>query len=102
MNINGLQVDADAIGHGMYAMICDKGDDALVAFGMIPQWCIDLMRKPLREKIISEGAKQRGLSADDVAPFVDEAAISKTMNAIEHQVVLAIYRAAKDAGKMVV
>src|SRR5437660_2787238 len=102
MKINGLVVDADAIGKGLYGLICDKGEEAIVAFGMIPKWAIDLMQQPLREKIVSTAAVQRGVTVEAFKPFLDEKEIKRTMAEIEHQVVLGIYNAASVAGRMVV
>lgn len=99
--INGLKVDADAIGKGVYAMICERGDESVVAFGMIPKWAIDLMRPALRDKIVAEGAKRIGCTVAEVQPFLDEDLIAKTVSEIEHEVVLGIYAAASKAGRMV-
>lgn len=99
MKINGLVVDADAIGKGLYGLICDKGEEAIVAFGMIPKWAIDLMQKPLREKIIRAWGERE--DAEGVYRNLDEKEIKRTMAEIEHQVVLGIYNAASAAGKMV-
>lgn len=99
--INGLIVDADAIGKGLYGIICDKGEEAIVAFGMIPKWSIDLLQKSLREKIVSTAAVQRGVTVEAMKPFLDEKEIKRTMAEIEHQVVLGIYSAASAAGRMV-
>lgn len=101
MKINGLNVDADAIGAGMYAMICKRGDEHVVAFGMIPKWSIDLLRPALRDKVVAEAAKRIGCTVEEVQPYLDEPAISETMREIEHGVVLGIYAAASKAGRMV-
>lgn len=100
MRINGLVVDADAIGKGLYGLICDKGEEAIVAFGMIPKWAIDLMQKPLREKIIKAWGERE--DKEGVYRNLDEKEIKRTIAEIEHQVVLGIYSAASAAGKMVV
>lgn len=93
MNINGLKVDAEAIGKGMYKIICDKGDEAVVAFGMIPVWAINSLKPMLKEKVKAESIK---LGKD-----LDENEIGQVAAAIEHEVVLGIYAAASAAGKMV-
>lgn len=102
MRINGLNVDADAIGRGIYRIICDKGDEAIIAFGMVPSWAMDSLRPMLRDKIIAEAAKQAQCTAEDLAPYLDEDKVKRTLQDIEHQVVLGIYAAAHAAGKMIV
>lgn len=101
MRINGLTIDADAIGKGVYALICERGDEHIVAFGMIPNDAIEALRKLLREKIIAEGAKRVGISVREAQLYLDEETISKTVHEIEHEVVLGIYSAASKAGRMV-
>ena len=54
MKLNGLNVDARAIGAGLYQIICDKGEESIVAFGMIPKWIMDLAEKLIREKIFTQ------------------------------------------------
>ncbi len=102
--IAGLNVDAEKIGAGLYKIICDKGEEAIVAFGMIPSWAVDSMRPMLREKVISEAGKTYGCSAHELELMgvVDEAKIAKIVQRIEHEVVLGIYAAAKSANAMVV
>jgi len=70
MKSGGLIVDADKIGAGLYSMLCDKGEEAIVAFGMIPAWVINCFEKQLREKIISEAAKQSDCLPSDLAPRI--------------------------------
>lgn len=49
MNINGLTVDTQAIADGLYEIICEREEEAIVAFGMIPKWIMDLTEKLVRE-----------------------------------------------------
>lgn len=102
MLINGLKVDGEAIGAGLYAMICERDEAAIVAFGMIPSWAIDTVRPLIRQKVIELAAGQRGCTVDEVTPFINEKAVQKTVQEIEHKVCLGIYSAASRAGKMVV
>ena len=95
MQLNGLRIDEVAIGRGLYEIICAQGDQAVVAFGMIPKWCIDSLRPMLREKIISEAAKRIGHEANEVREYVNEATIADMMREIERQVILSIYSEAK-------
>jgi hypothetical protein len=73
-----------------------------VAFGMIPKWIVDLLEKMVREKIISESAKQVGVSADQLAPHVDQAKINRMVSEISHAVCTDIYAVASQRGKMLV
>jgi len=104
MKTHGLDINTAAIGNGIYAMIVDKGDEAIVAFGMIPLWAVELMRPILREKILDIGAKPYGITAQELELMgaVDEPKVKALMVEIEHEVVLAIYAAAQAAGRMVV
>ena len=100
MKINGLTVDAEKLGTGLYGIICDAGEESIVAFGMIPKWTIDLFQKQLRDKILDEAAKQMACDKSELTPHLDEKAIAKTIAAIEHQVCIGIYSAAAKAGMM--
>ena len=100
--MHGLLIDADAIGRGVYEMICDKGEQAIVAFGMIPKWSIDLLHKSLRDKVIAEAAQQVAATPDDLTPYVDDQRVEAIVRDIEHEVCVTIYRAASQAGAMVV
>ena len=109
MKINGLTVDTAAIGEGLYKLIVEQGDEAIVAFGMIPKPIMDLMEKLLREKIISIAAKQQGVTDEELIEFaktyLDNKSFEKSLrdiiNPISREVCVAIYGAAKRAGKMV-
>lgn len=103
LRINGLSIDAAAIGSGIYAMICNRDEAAIVAFGMIPKWAIDTLETALRAKIIAEAAKQvGGITPDELEPFVDAKMLADTMRPITHAVIVEIYQAASDAGAMCV
>lgn len=99
--INGLRVDSANLGRGLYEIICEAGEDHIVAFGMIPKWVIDLFEKQLRAKIIELAAASVKCSVEDVTPYLDEKLIEQTMRPIVREVCTAIYAAASDAGKMV-
>jgi hypothetical protein len=72
MKINGLIVDTQAIADGLYEIICERDEEAIVAFGMIPKWIIDLAEQAIREKIIAENAKRLNLNFEELKPYVDE------------------------------
>src|SRR5882672_837040 len=102
MKINGLSVDAQAIADGLYAIICENDEEAIVAFGMIPKWIMDLTEKLVREKVIAENARQLNLTVEELKPYVDEKLLAKTVNPIIHAICLGIYAAAAKAGKLLV
>lgn len=104
MNMHGLNVDADAIGAGLYRIIQERGQEAIVAFGMIPADLMDMVRKQLRDKVIEEAGKKVGATAQELELMgvVDDSKVSRIVRDIEHQVCLGIYKAASDAGGMVV
>lgn len=102
MKINGLMVDTQDIADGLYQIICERDEAAIVAFGMIPKWIMDLTETLVREKVIAENAKRLNLTVDELKPFVDEKLLSETVNPILHEISLGIYAAAAKAGKLLV
>ena len=104
MKINGLNINTEAIGEGIYRMICDAGQEAVVAFGMIPREFADLLERQLREKVLAEAAKQLDCEPTDpmFLRFVDQGKLNATVREIMHAVVVAIFGAAQNAGKMCV
>ena len=102
MKINGLNVNTQAIADGLYEIICEKGEDSIVAFGMIPKWIMDMTEKLVREKVIAETARQLNLTAEELKPYVDEKLLAETVNPIIHEICLGIYAAAAKAGKLLV
>src|SRR5258706_12531041 len=102
MKINGLMVDTHAIADGLYAIICRRGEEAIVAFGMIPKWIMDLTEKLVREKVVAESARQLNLTVADLQPQLDEKLLTETVNPILHEISLGIYAAAAKAGKLLV
>lgn len=104
MKISGLNVDVEKIGAGMLRIIEDKGDGAIVAFGMIPVWAADALNRMLRDKIIAESATQLGVTSRelDLMGLVDNAKVAEIAREIERAVISAIYKAANQQGKMIV
>lgn len=102
MNIKGVSVNAEAIGAGLYGMIADKGEEAIVAFGMLPKWAMDMAETAVRQKIISIAAEQVGCSPRDVLPFIGETELSAIVNPIMKEIACAILKAAADKGKLLV
>lgn len=114
MKINGLNVDAQAIADGLYEIICAKGEDHIVAFGMIPKWIMDTMETMLREKIIRITCQQMQFNEAETGHLLEldklgmltgetgfsENLIKETMRPIVHEVSVGIYRAADKAGRM--
>ncbi len=102
MTVNGLNVDTARIGQGMYEIICEKGDEAIVAFGMIPKWAIDMAEVAIREKVIELAAKRIQCTPEELKPHIDERLMKDTLQPILHHITLGIYDAASKAGKLVV
>jgi hypothetical protein len=104
MKTQGFNVNTAAIAQGIYQMICDREEEAIVAFGMIPKWAIDSLETELRRKIVEIAANQTcpGATAEDLAPYVSEEKIQAIMRPIVHEITCGIYAAAKHAGKMMV
>jgi hypothetical protein len=102
MKINGLTVDTQPIADGLYVIICEWGEESIVAFGMISKWIMDLAEKAIREKVIAESARRLNLTVAEFLPYVDEQLLSATVNPILHEISLGIYAAASKAGKLLV
>ena len=71
MKINGLIVDTQTIADCLYTIISERREEAIVAFGMIPKWILDLTEKLVREKVIVENARLLNLTVEELTPFVD-------------------------------
>lgn len=102
MKINGLIVDTQKIADGLYQIICDKGEEGIVAFGMIPKWIVDSLETQLREKLIATAAAKLQVSPEELAPYISEDMIRATVDPIVRQVTTDIYGSAKRAGRMIV
>lgn len=105
-NIQGLNVDADAMAKGLYAIITERGEAALVAFGMLPHAVIELFEKQLGEKYEASAKEQAfklfGLEVDPVLEVADQAKKKAFVRDVSHAVCVKIYGVAADAGKMMV
>ena len=102
MKVNGVVVDAAAIGQGLYKIICDKGEEAIVAFGMIPKWAMDMAEAEARSKIIALAASQCQVTVEEFMPYLDKEKLDATVRPIMRQIGTEIYNAAAKAGRMVV
>ena len=102
MTINGINANTQAIGEGLYRIICETGQEALVAFGMIPADLIETTTQMLREKVISEAAKQAQCTVEELRSFVDSEKVEEIVRPIMKEICSAIYAAASHAGKMIV
>ena len=102
MMVGGIVADTQAIANGLYDIIVKTGQEAVVAFGMLPAELMNKTEEMLREKVISEAAKQRGCRVEEITPYVDKAAVDKIVRPIMHAISSDIYAAAKRAGKMIV
>lgn len=102
MKIENLEVDTKAIATGLYDIIVEKGEEAIVAFGMLPKWIIDLLEKEASEKLIRVTADFYKLSADEFRPYVDKAKLKELVGQIVHQCSLDIYAVAKERGALLV
>jgi hypothetical protein len=94
MHIEGLKINAAAIGAGLYDIIEQRDQAALVAFGMLPADLMNMLKQQLCDKFTTL-AKAQGaeLPADELKELVRDT---------EHQVAVAIYAEASRKGKMIV
>jgi len=104
MKLHSLNVDIQKIAEGLYDLIEQKDETAIVAFGMIPKWAVDALEKGLHEKIVSDAATHVGLSGEELSrtSLVDTTKVEVIVRDISHAVCIAIYAVAKARGKMCV
>ena len=100
--IPGIKLNADAIGQRIYRMICEAGQDQIVAFRMLPKPFMDIAEAGVREKLVALAAEQRGMTVAEAAPFIDQAKLEGIVSEIMREIGCAIYKAASHAGRMVV
>lgn len=94
--IAGIKFDAAPIGAGLYKLIVARKQEGIVAVGMIPADIVELAGKLIREKVSSLIPADK-YTATERAKMIEDAD-----RKICKEVVSAIYRAASDAGKMLV
>lgn len=102
LSINGLNVDVQPLAEGVYGIICEKGDEHIVAFGMIPLWAVELFERLLREKVIAEACKRLQVTPEEAQPYLDEKLIKTIVQKISQEVTTGIFAAAKSAGRLCV
>jgi hypothetical protein len=94
MSIKGLTIDARAIGAGLYRIIEQRDQAALVAFGMLPADLMEMLNGVLREKFVSLAQAQ--------GKQLPEAELKDLVSDTEKKVCSAIYSAAAEKGRMLV
>jgi len=102
IKVGNMTVDAGKIGAGLYGLIQDKGEEAIVAFGMIPSWVVESLEQQLRRLIVERQAHHLQMATEDLQPYVDEASIAEFIRPIVHECIIGIYDAAKAAGLLAV
>lgn len=100
MKIHHVSVNTAELGAGIYDLIDRAGYAPVVACGMIPLEFMEATRTATREKVIAIAAQAIGEKPEEVKQYIDEAALSEIVRDIEKHVVLAIFDAAKKAGRM--
>lgn len=103
MNIKGIQADTGALAAGLYDLICEQGQDHIVAFGMIPKAIVDLLEKNLREKVIGIVETKEMATIEEISRFFNvKAEVDSIVKAIIRQVCVDILSVAKQRGQMIV
>jgi len=87
MVIRGLKVNAKPIADGIYEYIVKNGDEAIVAFGMIPIEAENLLTRLLREKLIELWAKQECISIATANQVVDERELRAIAQPIHREII---------------
>lgn len=100
--MNGLNINYEALGKGMYDLF-DEDEQALVAFGMIPKAKMDITMEQFKDKCARLQLAQWDVPEDDTASFdlLRNHIKKDVLVAFEHDLCIAIYRAANDAGRMI-
>lgn len=60
--IEGLNVDTQKIGEGLYKIICARGEEALVAFGMLPKDLINMLEAQTLDRVVKITADGLGVT----------------------------------------
>lgn len=100
LNRSGIKVDAAKIGAGLYDLVCQKGDDAIVAFGMIPKWIVDILDRQLEEKIIELFAAENQIEPALAKEIICPDSLKDMVRSISKECTLAMFDAASKAGKL--
>jgi hypothetical protein len=88
MKISGFDIDTDAIGAGLYRLICERGDSGLVESGEIPGYALKDIKELLAVKIVGESF------ALEVNPFINHDEVNRVADEIAKEIAKGIYKAA--------
>ena len=96
-----MLIEYEEIGTGVYAML-DEDDKAVVAFGMIPLHAMELVTRLMKEKIVALKCEEWGIEPTPEDVKVYSGAIKPAfINEFQRKVTIAVFGAAKAAGRMV-
>ena len=96
-----MTIDHERIGAGVYAVLDDE-DKAIVAFGMIPLHAIELVTRLMKEKVARLGCEEWGIETTQENIVAFAKAIKPAFVAeFQRKVTVAVFGAAKSAGRMV-
>lgn len=108
-NNTGLKADVVAISKGVYALICETGEDHIVAFGMIPKRFCDMWEASIREIIIRTESARLGCNPVELnSPEthwrwkLDEDKVGRIIGEASQLIAAGILSEARAAGKLMV
>ena len=103
MKINGLDINTEAIGQGLFNLIEDQGDTHILAFGMLPAPLMELVSKQMKQKVLDIVYEQNGIT-EPLKEFlpIDHKALDKLVADVMREVASAVYKAAAKANVMIV
>ncbi len=102
MKIEGLNVDVEALGKGIYELF-DETEQSMIAMGMLPGVKMESLEKMLGQKFeesAKDQAKKFGFNTDyDVA---DQEKKKSFVRKATHEISVQIYKHADSIGRMIV
>ncbi len=105
MKIKNIDVDVPQIAEGLFAILLESDDQeylAALAFGMLPAPIFNAFEVKLREKLISENARQMQCPVEEIIGHVDKKKLEEYVQAIKVEVAKAFYTVAKKEGILIV
>lgn len=102
MKQDGYDIDTKAIADGLYQIITEQGDEAIVAFGMLPAPIMRMAEDMIRSKVIEIAAQQQGVTIEEIKPHIDKQVVDRLVSKAMKEISVGILNAASRAKKLLV
>lgn len=90
LEAKGIKVDVEKLGQGIYDMIIETGNAAVLSYGMFPADIMESLERNVDEKIISLAAEKLCLSADEARPYLNKEKLKEYTKPIIHAVTVKV------------